>query len=520
MNERVMQFRIGMFVIVAGLVLTMLLVWFGEAPTLLRDRHYVIVHYAEAPGVAEGIPVRKSGIRVGEVASIVFDERPNQPDGVLVTLSLDRKYHIRKGTIPRITRSLIGDASIDLLPGTETELLQTSGMPGNAPIIEGSVSPDPSKALAAATAAFEKVGDTLKSIDEAASGIANLSKSAGKLDSFLDTWAGTGRKVGDAADGIDRFIKANEGNIEPAVKNVREVAQKFNTAMDPATVDTLKTGLREFQSAAGRLDKGLESAGPLFKDLGASVNTTPTTDFGQTVRRLNLITSDVNLLTQALRGPNGKLNDEEPPEVGAAARRYDNMNNFAATGRSTLGRLRADPRGPPALRREDLPRPVRLARGPCSDRKPSSAARPRHDPPRKIPATRRPGVDHRLRPRLRRLPTRGLGASGSGFGLSRRVPSDGVSGSRWGQFLDRGREGRDFRRGTRTFNRFTGERGVRPGESVPAGAEVRWVRSVRGAVPGDPPTDGTGAGSITTVPGGPIRLGGFVWQTWQAVARR
>jgi ethanolamine permease len=29
MNERVMQFRIGMFVIVAGLVLTMLVVWFG-----------------------------------------------------------------------------------------------------------------------------------------------------------------------------------------------------------------------------------------------------------------------------------------------------------------------------------------------------------------------------------------------------------------------------------------------------------------------------------------------------------
>jgi len=34
MNERVMQFRIGMFVIVAGLVLTMLIVWFGESQVL------------------------------------------------------------------------------------------------------------------------------------------------------------------------------------------------------------------------------------------------------------------------------------------------------------------------------------------------------------------------------------------------------------------------------------------------------------------------------------------------------
>ena len=67
MNERVMQFRIGMFVIVAGLVLTMMIVWFGESPSLFRDHVFVKVHYPDAPGVSEGIPVRKSGIRIGEV---------------------------------------------------------------------------------------------------------------------------------------------------------------------------------------------------------------------------------------------------------------------------------------------------------------------------------------------------------------------------------------------------------------------------------------------------------------------
>ena len=55
MYERVMQFRIGMFVIVAGLVLTMLIVWFGESPSLLRDHAFVKVRYKEAPGVAEGM---------------------------------------------------------------------------------------------------------------------------------------------------------------------------------------------------------------------------------------------------------------------------------------------------------------------------------------------------------------------------------------------------------------------------------------------------------------------------------
>ena len=93
MNERLMQFRIGMFVIVAGLVLTMMIVWFGESPSIFRDQVYLKVHYSEAPGVVEGVPVRKSGIRIGEVFSTEFDERPNEPDGVIVTLALERRYH-------------------------------------------------------------------------------------------------------------------------------------------------------------------------------------------------------------------------------------------------------------------------------------------------------------------------------------------------------------------------------------------------------------------------------------------
>src|SRR5947207_90077 len=178
MNERVMQFRLGMFVIVAGLVLTMLVVWFGESPALLRDQVYVRAHYAEAPGVMEGVAVRKSGIRVGEVVGIAFDTRPNQPDGVLVTLALERKYPIRAGSVPRLSRSLIGDVTIDLLPGTSPDPLATSTSPKDAPIIEGEVAADPSKALAAATIAFEKAGDTLSSINEAAAGLTKLSKNA------------------------------------------------------------------------------------------------------------------------------------------------------------------------------------------------------------------------------------------------------------------------------------------------------------------------------------------------------
>ncbi len=337
MNERVMQFRIGLFVIVAGLVLTMLIVWFGESPVLLRDRVYVIARYDEAPGVAEGIMVRKSGIRVGEVTAIAFDDRPNQPDGVLVTIALERKYKIKAGSVPRVNRSLIGDISIDMLPGTGPGLLTTWSSPHNAPVIEGVVAPDPSKALAAATQVFDKAGGTLESIKNAADGLSKIAGSADDMKDFLATWKATGKRVSAAADGIDRFIKTNENDVQPAIAGFREVAAKLNTTLDAKTQTSLKAGIDQFATAANQLSQGLTNAAPFLRDLGAPVNANPSTDFGQAVRRMNLMTADISLLTAALRGPDGRLNTQgslqrmlSRPEL------YENINRFAISGNATF----------------------------------------------------------------------------------------------------------------------------------------------------------------------------------------
>jgi phospholipid/cholesterol/gamma-HCH transport system substrate-binding protein len=337
MNERVMQFRIGMFVIVAGLVLTMMIIWFGESPALFRDHMYVRAHYTEAPGVNEGVPVRKSGIRIGEVTAVEFDERPDQPDGVIVTLALERRYKVRAGSVPRLSRSMIGDVAIDMLPSNEKELLVGGPDPATAPIIEGAVAPDPSKALAAATDAFEKVGGTLKTIDDAFTGLKKVAGKAERLDEFLNTWTTTGLRVRAAADGIDRVIKANENDVQPAVANLRKVSEKLNHTLDHETQASLKAGLNRFSEAANRLDKSLADAAPFFKDLGAPVSAKPATDFGQTVRRLNLIAADFNLLTATLRGPDGKLNSNGSlQKLLIKTEAYDNLNRMAQTAQEVF----------------------------------------------------------------------------------------------------------------------------------------------------------------------------------------
>lgn len=342
MNERVMQFRIGLFVIVSGLVLTMMVVWFGETPSLLRDQVYLKVRYAEAPGVLEGVPVRKSGIRIGEVMAIAFDERPGQPDGVIVTLALERRYHIREGSVPRLTRSLIGDVAIDMEPGTGEGHVQTGSTPAGAPVIEGQVAPDPSKALAAATKAFEKAGDTLQSINDAAAGLSKLTKSADNLDRLLTTWHTTGQDVSGAAQGIKRFIAANEGDFHPALENFREVTQKLNGSLDPETMKALREGIARFSAAAARIDSGLADLDPAFKDVGGKASRhNPTTDIGQAVRRLNLALADIQLLTSKLRDPQGRLNaDGSLQKLLIQSDLHDNLNRMAVSANQAFLQLR------------------------------------------------------------------------------------------------------------------------------------------------------------------------------------
>lgn len=342
MNERVMQFRIGMFVIVAGLVLTMLIIWFGESPTLFRNYGYLTVHYPEAPGVAIGIPVRKSGIRIGEVASIKFDDRPNQADGVLVTLALEPQYRVASGSVPRLGRALIGDVSIDMMPGEGKTALKLSKSPNESlaseRIIEGVVAPDPSNALAAASKAFERAGSTLEAIEKAATGVSKLSANADQLDDFLATWSATGKKIGALSDEANQIITTNREQIQPTIQSLREASEKVNGMLDEETRQNVRTTAKNLASGSERLDTVLADVQPVAADLGAPYGTTPKTGLGNAVTRINRIAYEVSLLTSQLTDANGtRLNPNGTLQrLVMQSELHDNLNRAAVLIREIL----------------------------------------------------------------------------------------------------------------------------------------------------------------------------------------
>src|SRR5690349_10601143 len=73
MSEQTMRFRMGIFVLATMVLLAVLITLFGSAPTLFtRFNRYTVV-FSDAPGVAQGTPVRRSGVRIGQVEKFYLD---------------------------------------------------------------------------------------------------------------------------------------------------------------------------------------------------------------------------------------------------------------------------------------------------------------------------------------------------------------------------------------------------------------------------------------------------------------
>ncbi|HEY2881469.1 MAG TPA: MlaD family protein, partial [Pirellulales bacterium] len=71
MDDRIMQFRVGVVVLAVSLIAGFLTLLFGHFPKSLVNKTYTVyVEFTQAPGVAPDTPVRKNGILIGRVTHV------------------------------------------------------------------------------------------------------------------------------------------------------------------------------------------------------------------------------------------------------------------------------------------------------------------------------------------------------------------------------------------------------------------------------------------------------------------
>ena len=136
MAERSMKARLGAFVVMALVTLTALVILFGGSPKFFSTRTSYFVYFTEAPGISPGTPVRKSGVRIGQVTALDIEEESGR---VKLTIEIEGKHQPRQNEEPMIARGLLsGDTTLDFIPKMDkegTKLNRSDAYAANAEII-------------------------------------------------------------------------------------------------------------------------------------------------------------------------------------------------------------------------------------------------------------------------------------------------------------------------------------------------------------------------------------------------
>ena len=113
--------RVGALVTSAAVVLMVFLFFIGSEQKVFSRKNEYKVRFLDASGLAEGNPVKISGVTVGVVRDIYLPRDPKQKD-VDITLMVDRKYaeRIRGDSRAKMKKLglLAGDAYVDISPGS------------------------------------------------------------------------------------------------------------------------------------------------------------------------------------------------------------------------------------------------------------------------------------------------------------------------------------------------------------------------------------------------------------------
>ena len=262
MNERQLQFRVGLFVIAALTVVGVLIFQFGEVRDALKQRYDVLAHFESAPGVLVGSPVRINGVQIGHVGNIHLDQNSG---GVLLTLSIEQKYRLRADSEPFLQQSLLGDTVVEISPGrSDQELDRSSILHGKAPFDITAIVQKMDRQLETTMASFEATSREWQLVARNINGLVdtnrgNLGVVVERTAKSLDDFSVTMQRAAQTFDNANRVIGDPQTvqNLRKAFAGLPQLVtetQQTITAMRQ-TVTSINGNLRNIEGVTQPLAK-------------------------------------------------------------------------------------------------------------------------------------------------------------------------------------------------------------------------------------------------------------------------
>jgi phospholipid/cholesterol/gamma-HCH transport system substrate-binding protein len=351
MDERIMQFRVGVVVLAVALIAGFLTLLFGHLPASLLHRTYTVyIEFPSATGVAVDTPVRKSGILIGRVTKVELIGA--QQERVRVTVAVDQDYKILRSDTVRIAVSLLGDAELQVVPGADADkqtnvrappaerdprrgqfvpIADKADKQANTPVepgetIHGNVANNP----------LQSMSNLEPEMSRAARSLTTASDQVNKLAADID------KLVGNNNEQFDRLLNKTERSLDMLQKTMASLDSiigdpeanaklRQSIAEMPTTLKQAQDALTSISRTSARAERNLENMEGFTKPLGergeAIIN-----NADQSVRRLDELLGQMQQFSRQLNSREGSLG-----QLMYNPQLYQNLNE-ASTNINELSR--------------------------------------------------------------------------------------------------------------------------------------------------------------------------------------
>lgn len=370
MDDRLTQFRVGMFALFALICAGILVAMFGNVSRYFGRHYEVKARFDDVGGVTAGAPVRINGVLIGRVRDVTLADND---ESVVLTMEIQANKTVYDNETPYIIRDLMGNTAVVFVPSRPGAAKRKRVKPGT--ILIGRFSSDPTglkrelqgpidtvtNTGVALTKASEQLNAAAKRVelilnDKAQRDIANIlndaahslkviqgllgnddnrqkladamTKMPDTLDNMNRTFAATNEALGkftrpsgpDRKSPIDRMVDT----IEMTQRSLRQFSEPTEPGQPPpveqiakavGNINEITDLMRDIMS---RIDRGEGTLGALLKDrqLYNRLNTAAGR-IEQLSRELRPIVDDAGVfMDKAARHPGVILRDAVKPGVG------------------------------------------------------------------------------------------------------------------------------------------------------------------------------------------------------------
>jgi phospholipid/cholesterol/gamma-HCH transport system substrate-binding protein len=329
MNERAQRIRLGLFVLGAILALGTLVILFAKRPELLRSRDRFYVQFSNAPNIQPGTPVRRSGVKIGEVDKVELD-----PNGLVkIEMLVDKRYPPRRNETPKIESDfLTKDSKIDLITDAKEKNhdavnprdTDPNASPPGTPLV-GRGPNDPGEIVGEARGLGQEAKQTLEQIRDS---IKEFTRFAPEVEKTMKEYTA-----------LSQTIRTAIPELQQTNDSVRKLAETTRANL-PSFIETNEKA----KFALDQWGKAGEQANVLLMTNQKQI-TRIIENMNATILLVKQMLGDENqrLITQLLRNSSNMLSDENVKSFNAALKSArqaaDSLDRTLQDGPTTVKKL-------------------------------------------------------------------------------------------------------------------------------------------------------------------------------------